>query len=156
MKSTATFSPDGRYRYELTRDWSDSDPVKNLIFIGLNPSTADAYKDDPTIKSCIRLAKHWNYNKITMINLYAYRATRPKDMIAAKDRLDEENLVILKKYANERDTVVAAWGKNCEPCMQTYAKELFPTLHCLGLNLDNSPKHPLYISTNTTLKIYKE
>jgi hypothetical protein len=77
IERTATISDCGRYRYTLGRTWSDEPPV---LFVMLNPSTADADVDDNTISKCIGFAKRWGHGGITVVNLYAWRATNPKEL----------------------------------------------------------------------------
>jgi hypothetical protein len=74
----AEFSDCGTYRYALWRTWNALQP--GVLFVGLNPSTADATTDDPTIRRCIGFAKRWGYGGITMANVFAYRATDPREM----------------------------------------------------------------------------
>ncbi|MCU7816788.1 MAG: DUF1643 domain-containing protein [Candidatus Thiodiazotropha sp. (ex Rostrolucina anterorostrata)] len=76
----AVLSPDRDYRYSLWRIWQPDDPY--ALFIGLNPSTADEYENDPTIRRCIRFAKDWGFGGLYMANLFAIRATKPKIMKA--------------------------------------------------------------------------
>lgn len=77
-ESGAIFSADRLYRYTLTRRW-DGRPM--MAWIGLNPSTADETEDDPTIRRCTGFAKAWGYGGMVMLNLFAYRATDPKEMM---------------------------------------------------------------------------
>src|SRR5688572_12557148 len=80
--SGARFSECGTYRYVLWRQWNEVNG--DVAFVGLNPSTADDEKDDPTIRRCIGFAKRWGYGGVVMLNLFAYRATRPDAMWAAR------------------------------------------------------------------------
>ena len=82
MIKSAEFSPDKVYRYELWRIWDEALPV--CMFIGLNPSTADETVDDPTIRRCINFAKEWGYGQLVMTNLFAFRATKPAEMMRAR------------------------------------------------------------------------
>ena len=75
MKKDAVLSEDRKYRYLLSRNWDDTKPT--VLFIGLNPSTADEKEDDPTINKCISYAKSWGYGKVLMANLFAFRSTNP-------------------------------------------------------------------------------
>lgn len=76
-RSWAMFSSDRAYRYALFREWGEE---SKLVVIGLNPSTADEYQDDPTIRRCIGYAKAWGHGGLVMLNLFAFRATQPGDM----------------------------------------------------------------------------
>jgi len=84
MKSHATFSPCRKYRYSLFRIWDEDKSL--VLFIGLNPSTADEKEDDPTIRRCINFAKQWGwgYGGLIMGNLFSFRATQPSDLKQAK------------------------------------------------------------------------
>jgi hypothetical protein len=112
----ATFSDCRKFRYTLTRVWDETKPI--VAFIGLNPSTADESVDDPTIRRCIGFAKSWGYGGLLMLNLYAYRATKPADMWAARKRgIDiiggQRNWVdSLKEHSADCACVVAAWGNH--------------------------------------------
>ncbi len=121
---TAEFSACGTYRYALTRVWNPGKP--KVVFIGLNPSTANASLDDPTIRRCRGFAKSNDYGGLVMANLFAFRATDPKAMKAAADPVGPENDAWLRKLATEEyDTeigrmsegepgesnlLIAAWG----------------------------------------------
>lgn len=75
---SAVLSADRRYRYGLFRIWDLERPL--AMFVGLNPSTADETDDDPTIRRCVRFASDWQYGGLIMANLFAYRATSPRDL----------------------------------------------------------------------------
>ena len=144
----AYFSSDRRFRYTLTREWDASFP--KVAFIGLNPSTADETQDDPTIRRCIGFAKAWGFGGLLMLNLYAYRATKPADMWKAQKRGVDiiggmDNWVdSLKSYAASCGLVIAAWGAHGTERGRAVQKQ-WPELHYLALNNDGSPKHPLYL-----------
>ncbi|UZD60677.1 DUF1643 domain-containing protein [Shewanella algae] len=142
--SDAVISPCQLYRYALTRVWDPEKPY--VTFIGLNPSTADATINDPTIRRCIGFAERWGYGGLVMVNLFAYRATDPSVMMAATDPVGVNNDEWLKSLADAAGTVVAAWG-NHGAFMQRSSKvrELIPNLHYLKLNSSGEPAHPLYL-----------
>src|SRR5438309_1272265 len=83
LRRAALFDPTGRYRYTLTRVWDPA--LEPVVFVMLNPSTADASRDDPTIRRCINLARAWGFGSMHALNLFAFRATRPADLRAAPD-----------------------------------------------------------------------
>lgn len=89
MKPDAKFSECRKYRYALWRTWDETKP--HVMIIGLNPSTADETKNDSTITKCINFAKSWDYGGLCMANLFAYRATKPSDMIASNDPVGTDN-----------------------------------------------------------------
>lgn len=149
---SAIFSDDRMYRYMLTRQWDNSKPY--VVFVGLNPSTADENLDDPTIRRCIGYAKAWGCGGIIMVNLFAFRATDPKDMRKAEDPIGPENDRYLKEAAKHVHTVVAAWGNHGRFMgRDSVVKSLFSEaeflgyihLTCLELSKDGNPKHPLYL-----------
>lgn len=145
--SSAQFSPDRRHRYALWRTWDQSKEI--AMFIGLNPSTADEVKNDPTVTRCINYAKKWRCGGIIMSNIFAYRATDPKIMKSAADPVGPENDEWLLKLADEADLIVAVWGNhgNFIKRGETVVKLLNKSeLHCLDINKTGHPKHPLYCS----------
>jgi hypothetical protein len=106
----AVLSPDRVYRYALWRVWDASKPI--VLFVGFNPSTADEHVDDPTIRRCIGFAKSWGYGGLVMANVYAYRATDPREVIALERdvAVGPNNDETLRTLAEDCDLVVAAWG----------------------------------------------
>lgn len=87
-ESSAVISDCGKYRYLLTRRWDAGNPV---TFVMLNPSTADADKDDPTIRRCIRFARDWGFGALQVVNLFAVRAADPRVMMAEPDPVGPDN-----------------------------------------------------------------
>jgi len=144
---TATLSQDRRYRYVLRRDWSGVlAPTGYAMVIGLNPSTADETVDDPTIRRCIAFAQAWGYSGLCMANLFAFRATQPKDMFAAEDPVGPDNNDWLLDCAAGAAIVVAAWGAHgTYRERDTWARASLGDLHYLRLTKDGHPGHPLYL-----------
>lgn len=143
----AKFSSCRAYRYSLWRTWG---PIVNdsqvVVFIGLNPSTADETTDDPTIRRCIGFAKRWGYGGIVMTNLFAFRATDPKAMKAAAAPVGPMNDSVLIEEADKAGLVVAAWGTHGTHNRRAEAVRSFlKGLHHLGLTKDGHPRHPLYL-----------
>jgi hypothetical protein len=145
---TAVITPCGTYRYRLERIW---DPEKKKVaFIGLNPSTADANLDDPTIRKCVAFADRWGYGGIIMVNLFAYRATEPKVMMAFRMARGPENAQHIEAVMSEAAVVIAAWGANGTHLGRDLeVKHMFrmsmAPLHYLRLNAGGTPAHPLYL-----------
>ena len=146
--SGAVFSPCNKHRYQLWRIWDESKP--NVLFIMLNPSTADTTEDDPTIRRCIGFTKSWGYGGLMVGNLFSYRSTDPKNLKLNQDEVldrkhaDINNRHILKMWW-KCDLTVCAWGN---PPIET--KSIFPLegmkqLHYLELTKCGNPKHPLYL-----------
>src|ERR1700680_4473196 len=103
------FSPCRTYRYVLVRCWAESLP--RIVFIGLNPSTADEHVDDNTIRRLKSFAKQWGFGSMVMLNLFAYRATNPKILTKLPDAAGcPENDRWIELNVNRVKTVVVAWG----------------------------------------------
>ena len=147
-KSKAVISNCDKYRYELHREW-DKDKEK-VLFIMLNPSTADAHRNDLTTRRCINYAKKWGFGGLMIGNIYPFRAKRPKDLRkwlkGYGDLYDASecnyNISHLHEMILKADLVVCAWGGNHPgvPEMLEYTSDL----HYLELCDDGiTPKHPL-------------
>lgn len=156
---TAVISECGRYRYELRRVWDPTGPL--LEFIMLNPSTADASIDDPTIRriagSAERpgFARRWGYGGIVVRNLYALRATNPEVLLNySGDAYGPRNDRYIADDA--ADCTIVAWGAHPATLSEraTAVIEVLgffrPRLFCLGTNQNGSPKHPLYVPASRT------
>ena len=151
----ATFSPCKMYRYDLYRKLS-GDGRGTLIAVMLNPSTADAEKDDPTIRRLMGFGRAWNCYALHVLNLFAIRATDPRVMLAADDPVGPENDAKLAEAlasTDPLDVVLAAWGQH-----GAHRARAFHVMHhiapnanwqCLGMTHGGQPKHPLYIPKNT-------
>jgi len=144
VEKTATISECGLYRYDLTRRWADGGTT--CAFVGLNPSTADAELDDPTIIRCIGFARDWGHSQLVMLNAYAYRATKPKDMRKAADPIGPLNdNDYLLPWFNSCKVVIAAWGANIDSDRQKHLIKLFQWMSVLRLTKGGNPGHPLYL-----------
>ena len=142
MYRGAVLSPCRKYRYALNRIWNKDMPF--VVFIGLNPSTADEIEDDPTIRRCIRYAYDWGYGGVHMLNLFAFRATEPKDMREAAEPVGIDNDKFLLAYASrpKNEIVIAAWGAHGAFLGREKAvKKLISPLHCLSITKDGHPGH---------------
>lgn len=154
LDSSATFSDCRQWRYELWRRWTPKTPGNYCMFIGLNPSTADEHLNDPTVGRCIRFAMQWGYDSLCMTNLFAYRATLPKDMKRFPEPVGPWNDDTLVKLAEGAGIVILAWGNHgshlgrAAHVLKLLEGSLFK-LHHLGTNSDGSPKHPLYLKSDT-------
>lgn len=147
----AIFSNCGTYRYVLRRRLNTHlRQVKTIMFVMLNPSTADAIEDDPTIRRCISFAKREGFTHMTVCNLFALRATDSKELLKAEDPIGPTNDEHLEREACYHDFRVAAWGAH--KMAKQRAEEVilkYGPFHCLGTNKDGSPKHPLYLAKST-------
>ena len=146
MKKDAVLSEDRVYRYMLSRVWDETKAT--VLFIGLNPSTADEVQDDPTVKRCINFAKSWGYGGVVMANLFAYRTSRPIELKSAKDPIGKDNDKWLKKLAKESDIVICAWGNHGHfQNRGNTVKAMLDKLYYLSLNQSGEPAHPLYLKS---------
>src|SRR6185312_13493321 len=153
VESAAEISPCGRYRYWLRRRWSGG-PL--LGWVMLNPSTADDVEDDATIRRCIGFAHREKFGGIVVRNLFALRATDPRELLVADDPVGPRNTYHLSKCVGEPVTV-AAWGvdralKLAAPSLRTVRYAAGESLMCLGVTKDGSPKHPLHLRGDTPLE----
>lgn len=140
------FPPCRRYRYSWETDVRP-DPGKGLCaFIGLNPSTADESGPDPTVRRCMNYAARWGYGRFVMLNLFAFRATDPRVMLAEADPVGEDNDSYLLAFGVDADLTVAAWGNHgLHAGRWQQAAMLVPGLHALKLTKQGQPAHPLYL-----------
>lgn len=163
----AVFSPCRSYRYSLWRRWNvdavagvDCSAMEMVAFIGLNPSTATEYRDDPTIRRCIRFAKDWGFSGLVMLNAFAYRATDPREMKLQDFPEGPENMTAIAQICREVGRVCCCWGTHgrhrgqAGAVLDVVGRESRSPCHCLGKTADGSPKHPLYLSRNTPLIPY--
>ena len=150
--SGAVISACGRYRYRLWRRWSDG---PTCVFIMLNPSTADAESDDPTIRRCIGFAKREGCGGLVVANLFAFRATSPRDMMAADDPVGPENDNHLRWCADlATGPVIAGWGAHGSFRGRDAAVRRMldgKAMH-LGLTAAGQPRHPLYLKGDAILR----
>jgi hypothetical protein len=151
----AQLSDCGAYRYRLWREWNASRPT--VAFVMLNPSTADHLVDDPTVTQCFARAVADNFGRLEVANLFPLRATHPDELLMHPDPLgprSRANSAILEAV-DLASMVICAWGSH-----EAAATRAADVLHLLGitnmsgklfhlgLNIDGSPKHPLYIAAN--------
>lgn len=145
MQRHARLSRCRRYRYRLDRSWDPSLP--RALFIGLNPSTADAQLDDPTIRRCIGFGRRWGCGSVTVVNLFAWRSTDPQGLRLVEDPVGPGNARALRLALREAQTVVACWGVHGGPTPQ--ARRLLARLpehaQCLGWTKQGYPRHPLFV-----------
>lgn len=156
----ATFSDCGRYRQALTRDWTPEGALpRAVLFVGMNPSVADAEASDPTCHRELMFARDWGFTRYLKGNVLDWRATSPKD-IPADPALacSAANIPVLAEMAREAELVVMAYGKLHKRHHGTVAEVLRAIaavgrpMKCLGLNQDGSAKHPLYLRKDTRLR----
>lgn len=166
MLRAANMSSDGEYRWQLSRQWG-SGAGTYMVWMMLNPSTANHLNDDPTILRCIGFAKGWGFAGLIVVNLFAVRMTDPKALSAHPDPVGPENAYWLNKLCRNQDgkqesLVVAAWGAH--PAARAlfglqvpHSTEVVAAvkglrLHCLGVTKDGHPRHPLYVRGDAELQ----
>lgn len=165
VEASAVISMCGRYRYALNRRWANGNTV---LFIMLNPSTADAKVNDATIRRCIGFAKRWGYSSLAVGNLFAFRATDPKELAAVellRAQVGPMNDDALKTLMGEADRIVVAWGSNklrgavkkrVEVLLRLAREEGQRTLFSVGTTRDGSPRHPLYVRADAEPREWPE
>lgn len=159
-----------RYRLWLSRfvgpEWatlhqSDECASRWCVFVMLNPSTADATTDDPTIRRCMSFARAAGCWNLGVVNLYAVRATKPKHLAECDDLKYEANVPAVRMAVDVADVLVAAWGAADEKLpwqvrahrapIEGIAAKAGKSLLCLGLTKHGAPRHPLYVPATQTL-----
>lgn len=145
----ALFSACRMYRYCLWRIWDRE--TARMMFIGLNPSTADEFNDDPTIRRCVGFAKRWGYGGLIMTNIFAFRATDPKEMKAVKDPIGPDNDEYLFSISCGKPLIILGWGDHGEfmdrgmQVIEILQHPNCPDLNHFGLTQKGNPRHPLYL-----------
>lgn len=150
--AAAVLSADGRYRYRLTRAWAGG--AGRVAFVGLNPSTADASRDDPTARRMVGFARSWGFARLDVVNVCALRARDPAALREASHPDGPENTAWVARVAARAGLVVAAWGSaGGWPGLAARIAALLPLLppqvHVLGLTRAGHPRHPLYVRADT-------
>jgi hypothetical protein len=175
VNAGARLSGCGVYRYSLWREWRGTHDPKNwrwfgakdgagadlgepktCLFVMLNPSTADGEKDDATIRRCVGFAKAWKFERLEVVNLFAFRATKPRDVLAFQNQRGDiigwENSTLVARAAREAGMIVCAWGANVNDLdpMRDHVETVRGWLgdrphYALGFTKDGHPRHPLYV-----------
>jgi hypothetical protein len=155
QSSSAEVSPCGRYRYRLDRRWADG---PTMGFIMLNPSTADAEQDDPTIRHCIGFAKREGCGALRVVNIFPYRATKPADLWLQPSPVrcgGPEGEIELERAVRESSIIIAAWGADARGGDHWITMRHWHSLFCLGKTKDGSPRHPLYVRADAPFIPYR-
>lgn len=175
----ANFSPDGRYRYRLWREWRGTHadnhwewltdqngkravdgagyPLgepKACVFIMLNPSTADDLEDDPTIRRCVGFARAWNYERLEVVNLFAHRATDPLELLimhCKDDPVGPENQRYIRQVTINAGIIICAWGAIGRHLGQDQTVLGWISRPCFALHItkNGDPGHPLYLPSSS-------
>lgn len=147
-ESSALYSDCEQYRYALTRVWDPAAP--RVLFLMLNPSKATEVQNDPTVERCERRARTLGYGGMRVVNIFAFRATDPRDLKAASDPNGPDNDAAIRDGVEWADDVIAAWGAHGDHHRRGAAvAALLAEMQCpalqLGLTKAGHPRHPLYI-----------
>lgn len=168
---TAVFSDDEKHRYLLTR-FTGVVNERRVAFVGLNPSTATADVNDPTIRRCLGYAERWGFGHLDMLNLFSWRSTDPRGLLGAPEPDGgETNFDAIVEAGRRAEVVIAAWGGPYQPkklqamvdgCASgvtiafTCALPLAGKLRALTLTKDGHPRHPLYLKADLEPMPYVE
>lgn len=159
MKGSAKFSEDRSYRYVLGRNWSDCEIPASITYIMLNPSTASATKNDPTIHQCMKFAAREEYDAIWVVNLFAWRSPQPSVLREVPDPVGPENDKWILWAVKQSPRIVLAWGNNGKyfPERIRQVRKLLKhrrPLHSLGTTGAGFPRHPARLSLLTPMETY--
>lgn len=146
-QSEAHYSSNGAYRYRLDRRWGGG---RAVLFVMLNPSTATELANDPTIERCERRARMWGHGALSVVNLFAYRATRPRDLMRAADPVGPDNDAQILTAAQEAGLILCAWGvhgvfQGRDKSVEHLLRDQGLALHALAWTAGGTPRHPLYL-----------
>ena len=149
---SATFSKDRRYRYLLQRCVGASQ--SRVLFIMLNPSSADEERNDPTIRRCIGFARDWGFGLLEVVNLFALMSTDPKGLLETEDPVGPDNEATIQAALQRADRVILAWGNHGSHHKERAAHVTkmaldVSTPHHLGLTKLGFPRHPLLLPRDT-------
>ncbi len=154
MQRGAVISDDGLYRYSLTRSWDPASVAAEhagpVVWVMLNPSSADASTDDNTIRRIVGFTNSFGHCRAQVVNLYAWRSTSPAALALAPDPVGPDNDDMIAAALDSAALVVAGWGAHRgigERVARVHgmAAARNVTLHCLARTKDGHPRHPLYI-----------
>lgn len=158
MIRSAVISPCGLFRYRLGRRWADGG--RTLLFVMLNPSTADADVDDPTIRRCIGFAQAEDFSALEVVNLFAYRTPSPQALKVAGYPVGPDNGHHIIAAARECSTACLAWGANAAGLKQrSVVRTILASVHrqpwCLSVTKGGEPAHPLMLRASCRLQPYE-
>lgn len=151
VSRSAVISPCEHYRYALHRRWQIGN--RSVLWVMLNPSTADADIDDPTIRRCLGFSQAWSFDHLMVGNLYALRSTQPAALWTAEDPVGPENDAHLRAMAKSAAQIICAWGANAKPARANAVIKLlreYAPVCALRMTKSGAPSHPLYLSGNLT------
>lgn len=159
LQRDARISDCGRYRWTLTRLWGPR--VPGVVWIMLNPSTADGLMDDPTIRRCMKFTQRFGYDGLVVVNLLPRRTPNPDDLVeyvSEDEAARDENATWVRRACHQSAIKIAAWGslrgivgETANEVGRIISEEWEYELHCLGTTKDGSPRHPLYVRADAPI-----
>ncbi|MBF2073656.1 MAG: DUF1643 domain-containing protein [Synechococcales cyanobacterium C42_A2020_086] len=156
MEGGAVFDASGNYRYSLWRSWNQQ--AARVVFVMLNPSTADATANDATIRRCLGFAHLWGYGSLEVVNLFAFRSSDPQTLRQVADPIGQECDRYILAAVRRAERVIVAWGNggSWQRRDQTVLALLQhdTSLYCLGQNQSGQPSHPLYLKRTVQVAPY--
>lgn len=155
LDAGADISECGTYRYRLWRHWGTPFEKATMVVVGLNPSTADAEKDDPTIRRCVSFAKREGCGRLVMVNLFALRSTDPSALLRHDDPEGPRNLRTLDDWLCPPFVCVAAWGAHPLAQEKGVLLAMRVPLLAFGFTKGLAPRHPLYLPLDAPLVPYR-
>ncbi len=157
--TSAVISQCKRYRYVLRRrlDYGyHSARESSVLWVMLNPSTADAVIDDPTIGKCLAFSRGWGFKQMSVVNLFALRSTDPKALsqCSLEESIGPDNDAYIREEAAYAQEVICAWG--IHGALGGRPERVMSTLRLADAELkalrvckNGEPGHPLYLAANT-------
>lgn len=160
IESSAVFDEDEMYRYKLSRVWDEEKPRAVLVL--WNPSTADHYKNDLTVNSCINYFIDHGYGSMDLVNLFAARCTKPNQLKSFNDPIGVDNNYYISESLKQADLILLGWGSCTGSQMKKKrAVEVLQMIrpykdicYCFGFVGDHDPKHPKIIAKEDYLQGY--
>lgn len=156
----ATFSPDGKYRYRLERYWNEGNRI--LCFCMLNASTANKWKNDPTVRRCIDFGQVWGYSGLVIVNLDAIVSMDPKKLLTDPDPVGPGNDIYISGAAMFSSKVIVGWGNYGARLASRVAHVLdiltsYKEVYCFSQTKLGQPRHPLYVKKmpEYALQVYR-
>lgn len=155
LERSAVLSDCEAYRYSLSRIWLPGGG--RALWVMLNPSTADAEQDDPTIRRCIGFSKRIGMGRLDVVNLFALRATDPAELLHHPRPIGPDNIQTIRRHLTTANVVIAAWGANPAvkkldaPNLIRLAADSGRPVYCLGTTKSGAPRHPLYVKGDQEL-----
>ena len=147
----AEFSNDKKHRYKLSRHWNLNKP--QVLYVMLNPSIGNEIIDDPTIRRLLSFTRKFDHGGFFVGNLFTYISPNPK-LLDTSRGLTNKNLNVLINLVQQADKVIYAWGNSIDEPKEL--KEFINCPMCFGKNFNGTPKHPLYLPSNSILTEFRD